>query len=63
MVTIVIYSHRINLSRRQTDADMRSAEKISLSGRRATDPCELSRGRRDGSIPVSCLAAILLKMI
>ena len=60
----VIYSHRISLSRRQTDGDMGSAEKISLSGRRATDRCELSpSGSRDGSIPESCLAGILFKMI
>ena len=38
----MIYSHRISLSRRQTDGDMGSAEKILLSGRRATDRCELS---------------------
>ena len=42
-VQIVIHSHRISLSRHQTDRDMGSPRgEDSLSGRRATDCCELS---------------------
>ena len=58
----MIYSHRISLSRRQTDGDVGSAEKIPLSGRRATDYYELSPREEDGSIPGTCLADILLKI-
>ena len=51
----MIYSHRISLSRRQTDGDMGSAEKISLSGRRATDRCELS-SREEGLVDPRALS-------
>ena len=53
----MIYSHRISLSRHQTDGDMGSAEKLSLSSRRATDRCELSP-REEGWVDprvLSCL--------
>ena len=56
-LAIVICSHRISLSCRQTDGDMGSAEKISLSGRRGTDRCELSL-REEGWVDprvLSCL--------
>ena len=63
MHKIVIYSHRISLSRRQTDGDMGSAEKILLSGRRATDRCELSP-REEGWVDPRVLSCLyLLKMI
>ena len=60
---IVVYSYRISLSRPQTDRDMGSAEKIRCPAGERLIVASCHRGRRDGSIPGSCLACILLKMI
>ena len=49
------FSHRISLSCHQTDGDIASAEKISLSSRRATDRCELSP-REEGWVDPSVLS-------
>ena len=57
----VIYSQRISLSRRQTDGDMGSAEKIRCPAGERLIVASCHRGRRDGSIPGSCLACILFK--
>ena len=54
---IVIYSHRISLPHHQTDGDMGSAERISLSGRRGTDrwTCHQGEEEWDDSRVLSCL--------
>ena len=55
--SIMTYSHRISLFHCQTDGDIAGAEKISLSGRRATNHCKLSP-RQEGWVNprvLSCL--------
>ena len=58
---VVIYSHRISLSRLQTDRDMGNAENMRCPAGERLIVASCHRGKRDGSIPGSCLACILLK--